>query len=131
VAEASGTEHHWFGNDKADYWAKDTRACSGREGDEYAQKCVDKQKLLIALALTLAEQVAPCLQEVPKQKNLRDRPDASCKKPHRFPWTKGRWRCTRCGRSKKTSKGRVDHRTCVGETFFLQGIHVTLSLQGG
>jgi hypothetical protein len=96
VATQLGLRDHWFGNDKADRFANEARADTGKAGREY----IDKQKTLFAHILKVTAAAAdlppvltrPCRRTTDTLHEARRQPD-----PHAFARQGPRWICTQCG----------------------------------
>jgi hypothetical protein len=96
VATQMGVRQHWFGNSKADHFANEARASTGKAGLAY----IAQQKALFAqlLSITQAATGLPPVLTRPNRKaasTIREagrQPD-----PHSFARQGPRWICTRCG----------------------------------
>jgi hypothetical protein len=96
VATQLGLRDHWYGNEKADRFANEARADTGKAGRDY----IDKQKALFAHILKVTAAAAdlppvltrPCRRTTDTLHEARRQPD-----PHAFARQGPRWICTQCG----------------------------------
>jgi hypothetical protein len=106
VATQLGIRDHWYGNDKADRFANEARADTGKAGREY----IDKQKALFAHLLkvtAIAAELPPVLTRPNSRttatlQEARRQPD-----PHTFARQGPRWICTKCGITARSSARKL------------------------
>jgi hypothetical protein len=106
VATQLGLRDHWYGNEKADRFANEARADTGKAGREY----IDKQKALFAHIITvtaLAADLPPVLTRPSRRttdalREARQQPD-----PHAFARQGPRWICTKCGVTARRSARKL------------------------
>ena len=98
---------HWFGNDKADYWAKDTLDSTGKAGDLHVASLVDVLRQLKAITAFIGGKVHANIFKVPRAKTGNEgQPKAGSNLMHpSFVWYKNRWVCRQCGCFKKDRNG--------------------------
>ncbi len=133
-ANALGQGDWWFGNDQADWWAKNTLDSTGEEGLAY----IIWNKATLGHLAKLAEHICawvlprpdpelPKVPRVPKaiRHRLTDGP------PHHFVWFKQKWTCTLCGCSKSKSKSKLDGRSCMATQRITSQAHASHALQIG
>ena len=133
-ATALGQGDWWFGNDRADWWAKDTLDSTGMAGEEYIQWNKDTLSLLCKLADHICASVTPRPDpEVPKVARVpKGRQFASgIEHPHTFVWHMSRWTCTSCGCSKRMMKSKLDRRSCLASKRVTMNAHDSHTLQIG
>ncbi len=94
-AIALGVESDWFGNDKADYWAKDTLADTWKDGEAYVIDKKEKSATVCHLAQQVGDNIAAfngIQTEARPQKPVR-----TLLVPHQFVWRNDKWFCIGCG----------------------------------
>jgi hypothetical protein len=114
-AKEQGVHHHWFGNDKADYWAKDTLDSTGAAGVAYVKSMVQDLRRLSNCVEHICKQVPANIFKLPKVatvKNSKTKPMGNDFVKHNFVWHKNRWVCGECGCFKKGLAGKVDGKSC-------------------
>ncbi len=106
-----GLEADWFGNDKADYWAKDTLADTYKDGIAYVKHRKEQSNKACHLAEQVADKLVTTMQGIPKEA----RPSKANKAvavPHQFVWRSKGWFCIGCGGIKKSRASRLDRISC-------------------
>jgi hypothetical protein len=106
VATQLGIRDYWYGNAKADRFANEARADTGKAGREY----IEKQKALFShlLKVTAAAAELPPVLTRPSRSSTatlqqaRRQPD-----PHTFSRQGPRWICTQCGITARSSARKL------------------------
>jgi hypothetical protein len=96
VATQMGIREHWFGNAKADRFASEARASTGKAGLAY----IEHQKALFAQLLSITDAAAglPPVLTRPNRKAAATLHEAGRRPdPHTFARQGPRWICTKCG----------------------------------
>ncbi len=106
-----GLEEDWFGNDKADYWAKDTLADTWKDGEAYVKDRKEQSTKVCHLAEQVADKLVQVLREIPKEARPK-KPTKALTVPHQFVWRKDRWYCIGCGCIKRNRTSRLDLVSC-------------------
>jgi hypothetical protein len=127
-AKELGLEAFWYGNDRADHFAKESLADTWKDGIAY----VANRKENIAKVVHLAEQVSEKMQPIkgiPKEARPKSQ-KISVAVPHQFIWTKDRWLCLGCGGIKRSDKSRLDKVSCHTRKLNTAGCHPSHRLFG-
>jgi hypothetical protein len=106
VATQLGIREHWFGNSKADRFANEARADTGKAGLAY----IDNQKALFAqlLCITAAAADLPPVLTRPHRKATSTLQEAGRRPdPHTFARQGARWICIRCGITARSTARKV------------------------
>jgi hypothetical protein len=130
-AIAQNDQANWFGNDKADYWAKFALAGTGKDGTDYKEA---RQGCLTSLGVA-AKGLAghfptDAIARLPKARRGRAGPRQT-RSEHHFTKHFKHWACIRCGCSKKTLKSRQDKTSCPDRAKRHCLVHDTHRLFGG
>jgi hypothetical protein len=124
----------WFGNDQADWWAKDTLNTTGKDGVAYIEWNKDTYGFLLKLAEHICAVVLPrpdpVLSKLPRVLKGQKK-DLEVVSPHCFVWHRERWTCTLCGCSKKNMHSKLNNRSCEDILRITRQAHSSHSLQVG
>ncbi len=94
-AKDLGLERYWFGNDKADYFAKEALADTWKDGIAYVANRKENSNTVGHMAEQVAEKLLPN-HGIPKEARPRN-PKITLTVPHQFVWRRDRWFCIGCG----------------------------------
>jgi hypothetical protein len=106
VATQLGIREHWFGNAKADRFASEARASTGKAGLAY----IEHQKALFAQLLSITDAAAglPPVLTRPNRKAASTLHEAGRRPdPHTFARQGPRWICTKCGITARSAARKV------------------------
>jgi hypothetical protein len=122
-AIAQGDVTNWFGNDKADHFAKLALAGTGKDGSDYKEARKNHLNSLEEISCKLAGHLDPeAIAMVPRVKT-RAKGKANPRSEHQFTRHLGRWACINCGCFKRNLKSRQDRTSCIERSKIQGQIH--------
>jgi ribonuclease HI len=123
-AVAQNDEANWFGNDKADYYAKHALAGTGKDGSDYKKARKDCLFSLGEISSKLAEHLHPEAIAILPRVRTGSKTRTS-RSEHHFIKHLNHWACIKCGCFKKAIRSRQDKTSCVDRAKLQGQIHST------
>ena len=133
-AKALNLEEHWSGNDRADFWAKDTIDSTGKNGAIYKKLMGEAIFNICLVAKQLVTYSKVDLAQLKKSRGVPNEKRGGEKKlerRHSFRWDETRWVCCKCGCSKKRRQSKVDLTNCRAFMGVSANAHCTHCLSQG
>jgi hypothetical protein len=124
-AIAQDDEDDWYGNDRADFFAKRALAGTGKDGSDYKVARKINLNSLAEVSAKLADHLHTiAIATVPKVRTGAGKSRIS-RSEHQFISHLNRWVCLKCGCTKKGRKSRQDRTSCVERSRIHGNIHGT------